>query len=256
MLRCLDLHDLELHGTHRSLARDRGSSYPTSLRSDHRINLIIRHASARHGMESKVRDHRVVEGKLIERDLTGQKFHKLMVLGLSKIDVDSRSYWVCQCDCGNSYEARRDHLLRGTVRSCGCLLREAGWEHPNLGYGQSSLNKIFANYKWRAERKSLMFRLSKDQFENIIHMDCHYCGNPPSQISKVRYGIGETQYNGIDRIDSSKGYTIDNVVPCCGVCNQAKSVMLYSEFKSWVLRISDNIRARDIMVSTLRTVNA
>ena len=29
-------------------------------------------------------------------------------------------------------------------------------------------------------------------------------------------------HSGVDRIDSSKGYTKDNVVPCCGKCNRMK----------------------------------
>jgi hypothetical protein len=33
---------------------------------------------------------------------------------------------------------------------------------------------------------------------------------------------GKYVYNGIDRLDNTKGYTIDNIVPCCYKCNVLK----------------------------------
>ena len=35
---------------------------------------------------------------------------------------------------------------------------------------------------------------------------------------------------GLDRVDSNKGYTDDNVVPCCGSCNQLKNELPYKYF--------------------------
>lgn len=51
-------------------------------------------------------------------------------------------------------------------------------------------------------------------------------------------------YNGIDRIDSGEGYTIDNVVPSCPVCNVGKMDRSIEEFYEWALRLADNIRAK------------
>ena len=36
--------------------------------------------------------------------------------------------------------------------------------------------------------------------------------------------------NGIDRINSDKGYTIDNCVPCCAQCNHMKLDYTTEEF--------------------------
>ena len=56
-------------------------------------------------------------------DLTGKRFGKLVVVGLD--DKGTRkTYWVCQCDCGNIKSVRSDSLQCGAIKSCGCLKKE------------------------------------------------------------------------------------------------------------------------------------
>ena len=58
------------------------------------------------------------------KDLTGEKFGRLTVLGLSEKKSGRKSYWVCECQCGNKKLVRSDSLKRGQVQSCGCLKKE------------------------------------------------------------------------------------------------------------------------------------
>lgn len=51
---------------------------------------------------------------------------------------------------------------------------------------------------------------------------------------------GEYHYNGIDRKNNSKGYTLENAVPCCGQCNIAKASFTEHEFISWVRMVYEN----------------
>lgn len=53
-------------------------------------------------------------------DLTGQRFGKLVVVEYVGKDLNSKSMWKCQCDCGNFTIVRSNHLLRNLVKSCGC----------------------------------------------------------------------------------------------------------------------------------------
>ena len=57
------------------------------------------------------------------KDLTGQKFGRLTVIGLSERQ-SRKTYWICQCDCGNVSEHRSDGLLNGSIKSCGCYKKE------------------------------------------------------------------------------------------------------------------------------------
>jgi hypothetical protein len=47
-------------------------------------------------------------------------------------------------------------------------------------------------------------------------------------------------YNGLDRVDRSKGHTSDNVVSCCWDCNRAKGDMTKEDFIIHIKRMYDH----------------
>ena len=161
-------------------------------------------------------------------DLTGKHFGKLTVLGLHSRNKHSK--WVCGCACGNTTIVLASSLTSGNTKSCGC-----GHIHVDPA------RRIWKNYAYQSKARNLSFSLTEGQFAALIVQPCFYCGNHPAQrgafIHKP-YKIYETfVYNGLDRTDNSKGYTPDNVVPCCGVCNRNKGKMSSQEFISWVRRV-------------------
>lgn len=56
-------------------------------------------------------------------DMRGQRFGRLTVLSFSGIG-NTGAKWLCQCDCGNTIIATRNHLITGCAKSCGCLHQE------------------------------------------------------------------------------------------------------------------------------------
>lgn len=48
--------------------------------------------------------------------LIGKRFGKLTVVAAS----ERHRYLKCLCDCGNQKEVRKDHLVKGTTKTCGC----------------------------------------------------------------------------------------------------------------------------------------
>ena len=64
---------------------------------------------------------------LRSQDLTGRIFGRLKVLSFARyIFVHSQhvACWECQCTCGTLKVCKADTLLKGTIKSCGCLRRE------------------------------------------------------------------------------------------------------------------------------------
>ncbi len=89
--------------------------------------------------------------------------------------------------------------------------------------------------------------LKIEEFYEISQNPCFYCNNNGSNLfnraktdkkSSIKAKLeGNFKYNGLDRIDSNEGHTIDNVVPCCKYCNFAKSGLSLLEFNDWIKRI-------------------
>jgi hypothetical protein len=89
----------------------------------------------------------------------------------------------------------------------------------------------YLNYNQQAINRGKSFDLTLSQYWDIKNKPCHYCGN--------------TNNNGIDRLDNSKGYTLKNSVPCCNTCNMMKNTMLEDDFIKKCARITEyNLRNR------------
>ena len=58
--------------------------------------------------------------KIKQKDLTGKRFGRLVVLRPHTVSTQ----WVCLCDCGNIAIVKRQNLVRGSTRSCGCYRNE------------------------------------------------------------------------------------------------------------------------------------
>lgn len=58
------------------------------------------------------------------RDLTGERFGKLLVLQKNGYNKHHQLYWLCECDCGNRKNVLGMCLSTGQTNSCGCLAKE------------------------------------------------------------------------------------------------------------------------------------
>lgn len=154
---------------------------------------------------------------------------------------DRSAMWLCECDCGTEKIINGSHLRQGHTRSCGCLSKEVTGNLRRLPVGLASMRSRMRGYKRNAKIKGIEYNLTESQFAEITQKNCHYCNAKPNNISKTEFNNGDYKYNGIDRIDNSKGYLIDNIVPCCITCNYAKGTKTMQEFKNWVINIYDTM---------------
>lgn len=67
------------------------------------------------------------------KDLHGQVFGKLTVVRFLGTDKNRAAVWRCRCECGGTHDVVGNVLLRGAVRSCGCL--RLGLGAPNKTHG-------------------------------------------------------------------------------------------------------------------------
>lgn len=167
-------------------------------------------------------------------DLVGRKFGKITVISR----VDNGALWNCLCECGRKIEYYYSHLVDNKYTSCGCTFI-GPYEDQTL----SSQHALYNNYINGSKNRKIVFDLNFDQFIELTKKDCFYCGRPPSQYYKVRCSFKGYIYNGIDRLEGEKGYSTDNVVSCCKICNRAKWIMNKDSFIALVKRIHEHAHA-------------
>lgn len=158
--------------------------------------------------------------------------------------------WNCSCECGlQNILVTDSNLKQGNTKSCGCFQKDGLKKlHLKNIKENAPFDAVLREYVSSAKRRNLEFGLSKEQFLFLTSQNCFYCNSIPSTI-KDRNGKDEYKgklfiYNGIDRIDNALGYTIENSVSCCRMCNWMKGSLDQVAFLQQVQKISSHILKR------------
>ena len=189
------------------------------------------------------------------RDLTGQKFFNLTILGIDVLlsqklyhskksgKTYTKIHYRCKCDCGNLISVCRNSLIRTeyNTKSCGCYNKKRTitmGRNRKRPLTEVPITQILCRYICSAKKRNHLFELSREEFTSLIFQHCFYCGKAPDQLKQNRnFTNDRILYNGIDRIDSSQGYTIGNCVTCCKQCNTSKWNTSQPDFFNMVKRI-------------------
>ncbi len=158
------------------------------------------------------------------------------------------------CKCGNKLLARAKDIKGNKIKSCGCLHKERakqmGLENKKEK-GVSGINTIYRNYFKRAIEKNLEFNLDRIAFEKLILDKCYFCGTEPQNMISLGHTgnstNGQIKRNGIDRLDNSKGYTLENSVTCCTRCNYAKHTTDLQTFVKWSENLYLNLKQKGLV---------
>lgn len=169
-----------------------------------------------------------------QKDRSGTKIWRLQIIspvGYRIRKSGATAYKVCVyealCDCGTKCYITAEGIIKGDVKSCGCLYQESRY-NKRLPGDTAKVNRIYATYKRNALNKSREFSINRENFEVLIKSSCTYCGIIPST----------GYFNGLDRVDNALGYTKDNSVSCCKQCNTAKSALSKEVFLDLCNRIA------------------
>jgi len=178
------------------------------------------------------------------------RYGRLFVTAYAGITPKGQHMWHCKCDCGKDKIVSSNNLSSGKSNSCGCLLTEfllaLDTKFERCNDRELSILKVQYNH---IKRRHLKFRgilFSLDAFIYKARAPCYYCGLEYSKELSDRLGESKKQrklsttilkINGIDRLDSSIGYTENNTVSCCKYCNTAKHLMTEVQFLNWINRV-------------------
>jgi hypothetical protein len=160
-------------------------------------------------------------GKLI--DLTGQKFHRLIVIRHAENSKSGRVRWNCVCDCGNTVIVSRNDLRSNSTKSCGCLKLEfsIGTRARTHGMRWHPLYIVWCNIKARCHNPK------EKGFKDYGGIGITVCLEWKESFQKF-YDDMATGYEKslqLDRIDNGKGYFKENCrwVTCKENCNNKRN---------------------------------
>ena len=145
---------------------------------------------------------------------------------------------LCVCDCGKEKILKSSRIRLKQVQSCGCLHKKCGEKHHLFkGYEEIS-QSVFNKIRQKAIDRNLVFDLTiKDLYNKFLAQNklCNISGVP----IKFKANYKDEQTASLDRIDSTKPYTVDNVQWVHKKVNTMKWNIQQKEFIEWCKIIAD-----------------
>lgn len=156
--------------------------------------------------------HRIMKSK--KNDLTDKKFNKLSVIGLAPIEKWGKTryrYWLCRCECGNEAVVSSNRLKMNGTKSCGCLQTET--KKKNRGWdGFEDISKVYyEQVKRNAKVRNFTFNLTINQLWNVFLKQNKKCVMTGLPLKFSKYSGKSDGNASLDRIDSNKGYDLNNI---------------------------------------------
>lgn len=162
--------------------------------------------------------------------------------------------WKCVCDCGNTIEIAGKRLkTKNCPKSCGCATKEMAVRTRHERYHdpkESTLKGQYGTHVSGAKANGFI-PLSREIWEDIVTQRCHYCGeidlrgislSRAANHCYIKFTPEMLQayiipVNGVDRVDSTRGYEPENCVSACRMCNVMKNGYPQHDFFQRIKRI-------------------
>lgn len=172
------------------------------------------------------------------------KFNKLTVL--DKVVQNKRTYYQVQCDCGRVDLKRKDWVEAGRTKmckSCSAKLTASKYPPPVNRTGCEGLSGThYLSIKFGALRRNLEFNVTPEYLWQLYLQQNKLCALSGSEIVLVNK-IKDNNVDwsvvtaSLDRVDSTKGYTTDNVQWVHKRINFLKNDFSEEELLYWAKKI-------------------
>lgn len=168
------------------------------------------------------------------RTEVGQRFGFYVITDPGPIYKSGKRYVGVLCDCGRKKQARESDLLNGDSAGCYSCAQKVNKSYLKLDDTTLVWNYFLNGYVQNAKKRGIEFNLTMEEFKIIVEANCHYCGREPHMVKK-----GTITANGVDRVDNTRGYEVDNCVAACKWCNYWKKDMTVEDFYAQARRITE-----------------
>lgn len=145
-------------------------------------------------------------------NLTGRVFGMLTVLEIIQTET-RKTYWLCQCECGNTVKARSDSLLSGETTSCKCK-RNARFKGNTYNRTHNMCDTRLYHI-WQGIKRRCYYKEDSryvDYGGRGITVCDEWLDNKNGSINFINWALsnGYSDDLTIERVDNNKGYLPDN----------------------------------------------
>jgi len=133
-------------------------------------------------------------------DMTGRTCGKLTIIERKRChDHRTGAMWLCQCVCGRKSIVRGDDLRTGRTKSC---------HHHACWQGRTVPTPYWTRTRQNAKKRGIPISVTKQEVWKQFQQQGARCALTDLDIT---FGRGSETTASLDRIDSSQGYTVDNI---------------------------------------------
>lgn len=223
------------------IANSLGVSVTTIIRNLKKLNLT-----------NKDRPKKVLPRKVKPSDLLGKRYNNLIVVDIEIGNYYGMCTWLllCQCDCGNITKDIEYNLVKGKKKSCGnlsCVYRIENSRNNGrrtfTGY-EGIFGSRWASWRIGAEKRNIKFIITIKEAWEIYEKQNRKCALTNLDIFFSEKYSDHTGNASLDRIDSNKDYTVDNVQWVHKEVNRMKGSLSENEFINFCKLISKHSKAK------------
>jgi hypothetical protein len=167
-------------------------------------------------------------------DLSGQRYGSWIVEALSHRNRRGLKVWLCRCDCGRTGKFRTYELHSGTRKCCRVCARKKSIRLADC--------LLWNNLKRNARERNLEVTITKEWVLALLKRQNNRCAlsGLPIEIAESNKGQKRRKETtaSVDRIDSRKGYTPDNVQWVHKTINMMKQNLTDASFVKFCIAVA------------------
>lgn len=151
----------------------------------------------------------------------GRKVNKWTILSVGASYYPQEPYWMCLCECGTVKSVRASHAARGLSKGCPhCKNKKLAGLHPYF----------MTAYRFSAERRGISFNITLEDVKAVFKRQAGRCAFTGAKLSLPQQASDKKFTASIDRINSSAGYSPDNIQFVTKDINMMKQTRSDEEF--------------------------
>lgn len=143
----------------------------------------------------------------------GEKRNDLTLIKIHDTDKHGNVRWLCQCKCGEFSVVTSHSLNKLKINGCKkCAIKgRTGKNSSNFSGYKEITGTFWGNLKQSAETRDFKFHITKEQIWDLFLKQDRKCALTGLILTLNDRAASSSGTASIDRIDSSKDYTEDNI---------------------------------------------